>query len=41
VAGDLMHSALLSQKAEAAFGWKPQVDLATGLAKTVDWFKTQ
>jgi UDP-glucose 4-epimerase len=41
VAGDLMHSALNSQKAEAAFGWKPQVDLATGLVKTVDWFKTQ
>lgn len=39
-AGDLRDSCLAIAKAERVLGWKPEVDVATGLAKTVEWFKS-
>ncbi len=40
-AGDLRSSLLDAQRAGQALGWKPQVDLTTGLSRTVDWFAEQ
>ncbi len=38
-AGEVMRSALDSSKAAKELGWKPEVKLDDGLAKTVEWFK--
>jgi dTDP-glucose 4,6-dehydratase len=29
------------EKAKTSFGYEPKLDLASGLAKTIDWFRTQ
>jgi UDP-glucose 4-epimerase len=38
-AGEIQRIYLNSQKAQTELGWKPQYDFATGLQKTVDWFR--
>lgn len=40
-AGDIPRSALDAKKAEAVWGWTPQVDLAEGLRLTVDAFREE
>jgi UDP-glucose 4-epimerase len=35
--GELQASALRIERAAAVLGWRPQVDLATGLRRTYDW----
>ena len=37
--GDIQRIMLDSSHARAVWGWEPQVDLETGLAKTVRWFR--
>ncbi len=37
--GDLRDSCLAIAKAEKVLGWKPEVDVSAGLAKTVEWFR--
>jgi UDP-glucose 4-epimerase len=39
--GDLRASALDSTKLGRALGWKPEVSLEAGIARTVDWFLAQ
>ncbi len=39
--GELDRSALDPGKAGRLLGWRPQVDLAAGLAATLDWFRTR
>jgi UDP-glucose 4-epimerase len=39
--GEQRRSVLESGRARATLGWKPEVDLATGLGHTVDWFRTK
>jgi UDP-glucose 4-epimerase len=36
--GELTRSAIDSSAAEAAFGWRPEVELEEGLAETFDWY---
>jgi UDP-glucose 4-epimerase len=36
--GDLVRSVLDVRRAREVLGWEPQVDLATGLARTWEWF---
>jgi UDP-glucose 4-epimerase len=38
-AGEIQRIYLNSQKAQTELGWKPHYDFATGLNKTVDWFR--
>jgi UDP-glucose 4-epimerase len=38
-AGEQMRSVLSYAKTEAALGWKPEMDIRSGLEKTVDWFR--
>ena len=38
--GDLRASALDASSAQRDLGWEPQVDIATGVARTVDYFRT-
>jgi UDP-glucose 4-epimerase len=38
--GDLRASALDASAAQADLGWTPQVDIETGVARTVDYFRT-
>jgi UDP-glucose 4-epimerase len=37
-AGELTRSAIDASAAERAFGWRPEVDLETGLAETFRWY---
>ncbi|HKI79314.1 MAG TPA: NAD-dependent epimerase/dehydratase family protein [Ignavibacteriaceae bacterium] len=37
--GEQMRSVITSEKLFKRFGWKPEIKLVTGLAKTVDFFK--
>jgi len=39
--GDIVHSVLDPSRAAAAFGWKANVDLETGIAWTWRWFAAQ
>ena len=39
--GDLKRSCLDPGRAEAVLGWRPRVDLETGVARTVEYFRTQ
>jgi len=40
-AGDIRHSAADISLATASFGYKPFVDFGSGIALTVDWYKSQ
>ena len=37
--GEQMRSVLDTSHAQRALGWRPEVDVATGLERTVDWFR--
>ena len=37
--GDINRSMLCNEKAQQNLGWKPEMDLAEGLARTVAYFK--
>jgi nucleoside-diphosphate-sugar epimerase len=37
--GDVKHSQADIERAQSLLGYAPRIDLATGLARTVDWFK--
>ncbi len=39
--GDLRRSKLDSSRAKSLLGWQPQVELATGVERTVDFFRTR
>jgi UDP-glucose 4-epimerase len=39
--GDVYRIALDPTRAERALGWRPQVDLQTGLAQTAEWFRAR
>jgi UDP-glucose 4-epimerase len=39
--GDIHRSVLDVSLAERDLGWRPEVDLATGIGRTVDWFRSQ
>jgi UDP-glucose 4-epimerase len=39
--GELDRIALAISRAEAELGWKPEVDLATGTARVLDWFRAR
>ncbi len=39
--GEVLRSALSYTKIEKAMGWRPKVDLDTGLQLTVDWFNSR
>lgn len=39
--GDLRRNVLDITLAERDLGWKPEVDLQTGIARTVDWFRSK
>jgi UDP-glucose 4-epimerase len=39
--GDIKHSLADISKAEAGLGYKPKVDFAEGLRRTVDWYRKQ
>jgi UDP-glucose 4-epimerase len=39
--GDINRISLESSKAKRELGWSAQVDIASGLERTVDWFKSQ
>lgn len=36
---DMVETAAVIEKARACLGWQPQVDMATGIGNTVDWFR--
>ena len=38
--GDVARSCLDIRRAETVLGWTPQVQLADGVARTVDYFRT-
>ncbi len=40
-AGDVKHSLAAIESAQKVLGWKPRVDLAEGIARTVAWYKAQ
>lgn len=40
-AGDLRSNLVSSDRAQALWGWRPGVELSTGLARTVAWFAQQ
>lgn len=39
--GELQRSVLYADKARRILGWSPQVEIASGLEKTLEWFKTR
>jgi UDP-glucose 4-epimerase len=39
--GDLRDSALDGSRARQVLGWKPEYDLARGVARTVEYFRTR
>ena len=39
--GDLVRSVLDATRARTTLGWEPRVDIATGLARTWDWFEAR
>jgi UDP-glucose 4-epimerase len=39
--GEILRSALDPAKAAAALGWRPEVSFEDGLAKLMDWFRTE
>ena len=39
--GDVLRHFADTRLAREAFGWKPEVDIETGLSRTVDWFRAQ
>lgn len=40
-AGELARSALSNERARAALGWAPQVELAEGARRVLDWFRAE
>jgi UDP-glucose 4-epimerase len=38
-AGDVRHSMAAIERAREVLGWQPQVDFATGLRRTVEWYR--
>ena len=39
-AGDVRHSLASLERTRAALGWSPRVDWRTGLARTLDWYRS-
>jgi UDP-glucose 4-epimerase len=39
-AGDVRHSMAAIDRAREVLGWEPRVDFATGLRRTVEWYRT-
>jgi UDP-glucose 4-epimerase len=41
IAGEVLRSVLDASKIKQQLGWQPQVSLAQGMQKFVEWLKTQ
>jgi UDP-glucose 4-epimerase len=39
--GDILHSQAAISKAEKLLGWKPRINFADGIAKTIAWYRQQ